>query len=790
MGSSVLWLVGLLFAQASGLRGVVLDRNTREPVIGAGISEIHHRYGTYTDINGTFVLPRGRIGDTLVITHVAYRPETLRVRHTTLRIHLTPNPYVMPPVVVQETPFTQRLKTTGTVYIRRGQELEHLGWEEPWRAITAFPGVVTGHVRGGRLEENVVTLDGAPIVDNVRREVVFQVPSWAIQQMQFRTSGFEPEYGDVSAGLVLLTSKKTGLRPSFRGSIKADLTAPPLGDPYREYQVGAFFSHPRGFVSLYGTVSGTRFWKYWRSARPYPIHASVDYLANYTLSWHRHLWVLQGLGHFSRWREYEHRWRYYLQGLPLRQRESHRWGLLYTGNLSDRWGLDLTLLAYVLNYQVLGKKMDEYNLDYELDSLGFVRNGDKPIWTDRFQTRWFAKAKVHYFSPKVLAYAGAELNTYDLYNRTMDIYLDWQPGYNFWSALVYLNHYHYRPYSQALFASLKFRDGPDMVHLGLRYDRFQPRARRPAVELPPEWPPPEWIYDSLPMVPASPKAQWSPRVGIIHRARHWIIRLNYGMYFQMPEFQYLYSNPTYNVHRGFLALVGNPDLKPSQTHLYEYSVIWAPSPEQQVQVNLFHRTSDHLVDALRILPDTATYTDLAEGYTVYDDVGEASTTGLEVSWEGYRPGLSWTLSYTLMRALGTYGYWLQENQWQELEGVRIEPGMRYPLSWDQTHTVAAQVTIGDPENRYLSVYFKWGSGLPYSPTGGPPNSKRLPPNYQARIVAGWAWRSLQFRLRIENPLNHRNVVFVDGHGRPGGRLHDPRGYSEGRRLWIETVWQW
>ena len=778
-----MWLLLTLFLLQ--VRGLVVEQESRAPVIGAAVSDIRKRFGTYTDINGGFTLPKAQVGDTLVVEHLGYLPETLVVRAAFITVYLRRSVIPLEPVTVVEKALEERLKVTGTLYVRRGGELEISGWEAPWEGIQTYPGVIQGHIRGGRRDEALYTLDGAPIIDNTQRKLVFDLPAWAISEMQLQTSGFEPEYGDLTSGLILLNSKKMGLKRQRYLHFRGDLTAPPFGDPYREFQLGGFFSGPQGFLSLRATASGGRFWKDWRTVFPYPVDKRLDFLGNWTHPLREGFLLLQGLGYLREWREFENLWRYYPQGLPLRRRESHRYGLILSNKLNERLGLDLSLFAYILNYQVLGKPTREYNLNFVFDSLGFVREGDKPVWADRFQKRWFLKGKLHFFGSATQGYIGGEASFYDLYVREVQLYPQYMPGYRFTAFLTYVNRYHYRPRSFALFASLKYKEGGELIHLGLRYDAFDPRSYRPAVELPHRWPPPDWVYEPQDSVPARVKHQLSPRFGFSHRTANLIIRFNYGEFFQVPQFQYLYSNPFYNFHRGYLPLVGNPDLKPSRTRQYEYGVIWVPDSVQNVSVNLFRRESSNLVDAIRIMPDTAVFTDLTTGFTLYEDVGTADAVGLELSWEGSRPGLRWTLSYTLMRAMGTYGTWLENPA--SVEGVTLVPGERYPLSWDQTHTVAAEITWGDPNHRFLSLYLKWGSGLPYTPRGGPPNSRRLPPNFESRVQIGTRVKGFRLHLRISNPTDHRHILWVDGDGRPGGRLADPLAYSEGRRIWVELA---
>lgn len=772
-----------LFAQ---IKGIVLDNETHDPVIGAAVYTTANT-GTYSDINGNFSLPNVKIGDSLIITHITYLPETLLVKSSFITVYMKRKYYRLSPITVRVSPLKRRLKTSSTVYIKTGEDIEIGGWKEPWKAIETFPGVIQGFIRGGRRDETLYSLDGAPIIDNVQREIVFRIPPWAVSSIELVTSGFEPEFGDLTAGLLKMSSKKMNLNRETHFYLNSELTNSDIGEPQYEYLAGGFFSTRHAFLSVRGKVGGGRHtWPMWSGVYSFPITKSIDYLANNTIPLGKGFILLQALGYLSKWREYENLWRYYPQGLPERARESHRVGIIYSGKLTERFGLDFTLFDYIMNYQVFGKNTREYDMKYKFDSLGYVLRGDKPVWTDRFQNRIFFKSKINFYTNALHGYIGVEANQYDLYVREIQIYPEWISSYRFLAFMTYINKYHYRPNSQAGFVSLKFKSGEDLVHFGLRFDRFNPRSYRPAVEIPHEWPPPEWVYEPQDSVPAKVKYQISPRLGISHRAKKLVIRFNYGEYFQVPQFKYLYSNPFYNFHRGYLPLVGNPDLKASRTRLYEYSVLYLPDPTQNISVNIFYRESDHLVDAIRIMPDTASFADLGTGITIYEDVGEATSVGLEFQWEGYKPGLHWNLSYTLMKANGTYGTWL-ENSIEQVEGVNIEPFVRYPLSWDQRHTISFECTLGDINFRFLTIFLKWGSGLPYSPRGGPPNSKRLPPNFESSLRAGIRLSRWLLSLRIYNLFNRKNVLWVDGDGRPGGKLKDPLAFSEGRRIWLEST---
>lgn len=763
------------------IEGVVFDRESRKPVINALVFNQMKSIKIFTDINGFFSHKEFSKNDTLIFSHIGYRPETLIVRKDFIRVFMEKSFIELPAFEVRAPPVEKKFQTTGTYYSKKGVEIELIGWENPLKGISSYPGVIQGHIRGGRLDEALYTLDGAPIIDNMKREVAFEIPVWAISEMELYTSDFEPEFGDVTSGLVNLSTKKMNLKSELRLISRSDYIMFDKG--YKETRSGVFLSRKTGFFSLRGIISGTRFWRTWEKVYGYPFEKSIDLLGDKTFMFGKHILILQDISHYREWREYEHLWNKYPEGLPPRRRESHRLGILYSYNFKPGWIFDLSFFDYILNYQIPGKGTREYDIIYEFDTLGFVTKGDKPIWTDRFQNRLFLKAKTQYIRKTHEFYFGTENSFYDLYLKEVRLYSDYIEGYHFYSFITYYNHYHYRPYQNALFLSWKIRSGETLLHAGIRYDRFDPRAWRPKVEIPLEYPPPEWIYEIKDSIKAKPKDQVSPRIGLSVRMYDAIFRVNFGRYFKIPQFEYLYSNPFYNIQTGYLPLYGNPDLKSSRTDIYEISWTYIINRNQNLNINFFYRESNNLVDALRAMPDTASLTDLSTGFTIYGDVGTATVHGIEFSWEGSYPSLRWVLSYTLMNAVGTFGTWLEEPS--ELEGVYIEPGETYPLSWDQRHTIAFELTLGKPDKSFISLHGKWGSGLPYSPKGGKPNSKRLPPNLESKLRIGTRWKKMLISFTVDNIINRKNILWVDGNGNPGGRLNDPLAYSEGRRIWLE-----
>jgi hypothetical protein len=83
----------------------------------------------------------------------------------------------------------------------------------------------------------------------------------------------------------------------------------------------------------------------------------------------------------------------------------------------------------------------------------------------------------------------------------------------------------------------------------LRYDYFEPKASRPAVEKPISEDMTEWVIDHDSTVTATPKSQFSPRIGVAFligpdsemRVNYWTLLPDAG--FRVPLHQFQSSTP-------------------------------------------------------------------------------------------------------------------------------------------------------------------------------------------------------------------------------------------------------
>ncbi len=88
-----------------------------------------------------------------------------------------------------------------------------------------------------------------------------------------------------------------------------------------------------------------------------------------------------------------------------------------------------------------------------------------------------------------------------------------------------------------------------------------------------------------------PKMQFSPRLGIAYPITdRGVIHFSYGHFFQLPEFQYLYTNPDFKLSPGGgYGVFGNADLYPQKTVMYEIGLQQQITQDLGVDATLFYR---------------------------------------------------------------------------------------------------------------------------------------------------------------------------------------------------------
>jgi outer membrane receptor for ferrienterochelin and colicin len=220
--------------------------------------------------------------------------------------------------------------------------------------------------------------------------------------------------------------------------------------------------------------------------------------------------------------------------------------------------------------------------------------------------------------------------------------------------------------------------------------------------------------DDLALNDATAKHQVSPRLGIAYPITdRGSIHFSYGHFFQIPPFAYLYSNPEFEIVSGrFKSVLGNADLKPQQTVIYEIGLQQQVAENTGVEAIVFYKDiNDWLGTEVFELYTRGDY------YNRYATVDFGNVKGFTLSIEQRRTGyFSGSIDYTYSVAEGNSSDPL--SKFYDLQTVppRESEKRVVPLSWDQTHTLNLNVTVSKPRDWGISLIGKLGSGLPYTPT--------------------------------------------------------------------------
>ncbi len=275
------------------------------------------------------------------------------------------------------------------------------------------------------------------------------------------------------------------------------------------------------------------------------------------------------------------------------------------------------------------------------------------------------------------------------------------------------------PLQVALYVQDKIEFSDIIVNAGLRLDYFDPKAKMPADPTDPDIDAPlrSWLKDysrsqleKIWWEKVAPKVQVSPRLGLAYPITdQGVIHISYGHFFQMPNFEHLYTNPEWELGNdiGDIRTMGNPDLDAEQTISYEIGL------QQQLSENL-KMNADYYVRDVRGWINREKRVIARDGriYDQYINSEFASIRGVTLELnKRFADGYSFTVDYTFQIAEGT-GSDPNTGVTRLSSGQKIEKQV-LPLDWDRRHTLNADVVLGQPNDWTTSILMTIGSGLPY-----------------------------------------------------------------------------
>jgi len=246
----LLFSVSFLAAQSASLSGKVIEEESRDPVIFGAVALYQNgvlESGTETDFDGNYSFANLDPGTYSVeFSYLGF--QTLKIegvqvfagKAINLDAELLAEGVVLDvvQVVAYKVPLVEQDNTTqgGTLTSDQIRSL-------PTRNINALAATTAGlstadegddvNVRGSRDDATNYYVDGVRVQGNL-------IPESEIDQLQVITGGVEARYGDVTGGIISITTK--GPSSEFSGGIEAETSQ--YLDPYNNSLVGLNLSGP------------------------------------------------------------------------------------------------------------------------------------------------------------------------------------------------------------------------------------------------------------------------------------------------------------------------------------------------------------------------------------------------------------------------------------------------------------------------------------------------------------------------------------------------------------------
>jgi len=800
------------------LKGQVTDYNTKQPLVGVNIVLVGTKYGAATNDQGKFVVYHIPAGVYQVkATMIGYQPyiiENVRIimdLKTEIGIALIEVALEIDKeiVVTAERPLIQK-DVTGTMHSVGSQKMIELPVDSYREVVALQPGVTHDmHIRGGRINEVLYLVDGMPIQEAMVGGFGSEIPQASVAEMTVQTGGFNAEYGNAMSGIVNIVTKTGGTSHQFLARLVDDRIGMEKSNKRSELELlvsGPIYRQKIGyFLSSNIIISDTRWWQDLSQYFSSPMEKNLNFVGkiNFNIT-NNFKFVTQAI--YSNWdiKDYEYRWRYNLQGLPPKSKTSLRLSGTFTHTLSPRVFYSLNFSRYHVVHKLgKGDKNDVESMEpfqYELPWYYFVFCGNRLWWQDATEISYLAKGEfTAQYQPISQLKLGFEFQHFTLENDLVK----YEPQKSFWGKplleaelLNFSSYYQYRPYQGALFIQNKVDNDIVVMNLGLRYEFLNPCAQRPVVE----WIPvsgEDYEQEIKSWAPASFKSQLSPRIGFSFPiTKNDFFFINYGFFFQVPMFDYMFTGLNYDLKKGVKALYGNPDLRPERTRAIELSYKRTFWDTWMASFTYFNKDISGLVDTKTFLASDSKAED--DGFSQFVNLAGGSSNGIELLVEKkYGDLFSGKISYTYMKAKGLSGS-IDQGLNYFVWGFAV-PNEEFYLSWDQRHTFVGDIFVGVPQKTGMNLIWRWHSPRPYtyypSRTGYVPdssiemvpNNTRMKTNSYVDVKFFKNWEitrnlALMTYVDIRNLFDKYNVIWIASDGRIGGELGDPSAYDIGRRV--------
>ncbi len=766
----------ILFAGSTGkISGRITDASTGEPMAFANVIVSELKIGATSDIDGYYVvlnIPPGIYSvKASMVGYSDMKVTGVRVSidfTTPLDIKIQQSAVSLKEVTVVAERQLIRKDLTSSSSTVSAEQIASMPVESFQDLLQLQAGVVVGaggemHVRGGRASEVSFMIDGISVTDPYSGNASVSVGSEGIQEFKFVSGTFNAEYGQAMSGVVDIVTKDGG--STFNGQVTGY-----TGDYVSSHS--ETFMHidninPFSITSAQGSLSGplsllSDNLYFFLSARQDNnegwLYGKRVYLPNDSSNFDSPdpaKWTVQqsGDGKFVSMNDtkrlmFQGKISYSLDGgIKISYNGLYNQDTYHTYDHLFKYDPDGMNNNYSFGYTHIGSFTHVITpaTFYTVKVSNFHTDYKSYVYEDPYDTRYVNPRRLYtkgafsfhtggnnmghfYRSTDVLVgkidftsqvnrenliKAGVEIKKNRLTLHEYQIQYDqgsgWKPLIPSLTSTTH-NQYDHSPIEGAAYIQDKIEIEDIVLNIGLRYDYFDSRSIVPLDSRDPNG---SYNHTTVWSKNASAKHQFSPRLGVAYPITDkGVIHFSYGHFFQIPPYEFLYTNPEFEVIGGSLSSrMGNADLNPQKTVIYEVGL------QQQLFDNIAFDVTGFYKD-LRNLLGTEVHElyIIGDNYAKYVNLDYGSVRGITLAMQARMSEmLSINLDYTYQIAEGNASD--PNSQFYNRQSLppRADEVQVLPLDWDQTHTLNFSVNVGDASDWTIGLLGRLESGLPYTP---------------------------------------------------------------------------
>ncbi|HEX7402232.1 MAG TPA: TonB-dependent receptor, partial [candidate division Zixibacteria bacterium] len=637
--TSLFFLLGeesTLAGTAGKIAGVVRDTESGVPLPGASIMLKETSIGTSADEDGEYFILNVPVGTyTVEASLIGYQTVT-QIEVTVLLDLTTPLDFAMSstPVelkngvtVVATRPLIQKDLTSSTDMVIRDQ-LDYLPNTVGIQSVISnMAGTVVDdngllHVRGGRAATVSYFLDDIYIQDPLVGYAGTRIPTEALEELNLTTGGFTAEYGEALSGVVSAITQEG--RSVFAGKVKAydGLT--------RSYDVekGEFENLKRNHnhslvINLGGPLtfkqndratfffSGEKIWD--DGYLPHNRREMTTGTGKINLRPTNDLKVILSGNYYTRdLLRYQHRdvnqisYDFNLNGLGKVRNKSYSFGTKVTYPPSKNTSFTLKLNHFYTDIKQAPQQLFDLYWNqwpgYQEDSSG--------VYTGTIDDYNYNPAQEYYYTGFTLApdyypvyhyrrtaYTSLGFDIINQMDKHNQIKVGGEYRFNrlkwddkqFFNVRPYGEKYEVNPNYAAFYLQDKMEFKDVIVNAGLRLDYLDADI--------------DYWNDPVTKeykIHTRAKTQLSPRLGISHPiSDQTVIHFSYGYYFQVPPYQYMFTNLQADLSTGY-PLVGDPDMEAEKSVSYELGINQVLSHDITLKITTYYKDLTNLASTREV----------------------------------------------------------------------------------------------------------------------------------------------------------------------------------------------